>query len=160
MQIWYLSSDANLVFIALSSDANLVFIALSSDAILVFIALSSDANLVFIALSSDASCGGDKGVLEENTFCKNSANWSIMSALLVAIVCFRRGRWVRGFVDIKIQSNLDYSKCQGPQESFRIIGSSNDRNRKFSDIFGKARCFHRTSLFCQSLHLQLLFSVK
>ena len=37
------------------------------------------------------------------------------------------------------QSNLDYSKCQGPQESFRIIGSSNDRNRKFSDIFGKAR---------------------
>ena len=38
-----------------------------------------------------------------------------------------------------IQSNLDYLKCQGPQESFRIIGSSNDRNRKFSDIFGKAR---------------------
>ena len=41
-------------------------------------------------------------MLEENTFCKNSANWSIMSALLVAIVCFGRGRWVRGFVDIKI----------------------------------------------------------
>ena len=38
-----------------------------------------------------------------------------------------------------IQSNLDYSKCQGPQESFRIISSSNDGNRDFSDIFGKAR---------------------
>ena len=36
------------------------------------------------------------------------------------------------------QSNLDYSKCQGPQKSFRIMGSSNDRNREFSDIFGKA----------------------
>ena len=36
-----------------------------------------------------------------------------------------------------IQSNLNYSKCQGPQESFRIIGSSNDRKREFSDIFGK-----------------------
>ena len=45
---------------------------------------------------------GDKGVLEENTFCKNSANWSIRSALLVAIVCFGRGKWVRGFVEIKI----------------------------------------------------------
>ena len=40
---------------------------------------------------------------------------------------------------LKLQSNLDYSKCQGPQESFRIIGSSNDRNWKFSDIFGKAQ---------------------
>ena len=38
-----------------------------------------------------------------------------------------------------LQSNLDYSKCQGPQESFRKIGSSNDRKREFSDIFGKAR---------------------
>ena len=38
-----------------------------------------------------------------------------------------------------LQSNLDYSKCQGPQESFRIIGSSNDRNQEFWDIFGKAR---------------------
>ena len=47
-----------------------------------------------------------------------------------------------------IQSNLDYSKCQGPQESFRIIGSSNDRNRVFSVKLG---CFHR---------LQLVFSVK
>ena len=59
-----------------------------------------------------------------------------------------------------IQSNLDYSKCQGPHESFRIIGSSNDRRQEFSDIFGKARTFHRTSLFCQSSHLQLVFSVK
>ena len=33
---------------------------------------------------------------------KNSANRSITSALLVAIVCFGRGRWVRGFVEIKI----------------------------------------------------------
>ena len=37
-----------------------------------------------------------------------------------------------------IQSNLDYSKCQGTQESFRIIGSLNDRKREFSHIFGKA----------------------
>ena len=48
------------------------------------------------------SRGGDKGMQEKNIFCKNSANRSIMSALLVAIVCFRRGRWVRGFVEIKI----------------------------------------------------------
>ena len=40
---------------------------------------------------------------------------------------------------ISIQSNLDYSKCQGPHESFRMIGSSNDRKREISDIFGKAR---------------------
>ena len=53
---------------------------------------------------------------------------------------------------LNIQSNLDYSKCQGPHESFRIIGSSNDRKQEFSDIFGKARTFHRTSLFCQSSH--------
>ena len=33
---------------------------------------------------------------------KNSANRSITSALLVAIVCFGRGRWARGFVEIKI----------------------------------------------------------
>ena len=41
---------------------------------------------------------------EETTFFvkKNSANRSITSALLVAIVCFRRGRWVRGLVEIKI----------------------------------------------------------
>ena len=37
-----------------------------------------------------------------------------------------------------IQSNLDYSKCLGPQEFFRIIGSSNDQNREFLDIFRKA----------------------
>ena len=35
-------------------------------------------------------------------FCKNNANRSIMSAPLVAIVCFGKGRWVRGFVEIKI----------------------------------------------------------
>ena len=35
----------------------------------------------------------------------------------------------------------------GTAESFRIIGSSNDQNREFSDIFGKLGCFHRTSLF-------------
>ena len=48
----------------------------------------------------------DKGVREENIFCKNSANIyiyrSIMSALSVAIVCFGRGRWVRGFDEIKV----------------------------------------------------------
>ena len=47
------------------------------------------------------SCGGDKGVREENIFFeKNSANTSNMSALLVAIVCFGRGRWVKGFQNI------------------------------------------------------------
>ena len=45
---------------------------------------------------------GDKGVREENIFCKYSANRSIMSALLVAIVCFGRGRLLRCFVEIKI----------------------------------------------------------
>ena len=44
----------------------------------------------------------DKGVREENIFRKNSAYRSFMSALLVAIVCFGRGRWMRGFVEIKI----------------------------------------------------------
>ena len=39
--------------------------------------------------------------------------------------------------NIYIQSNLDYSKCQGPHESFRIIGSSN-QNREFSGIFRKS----------------------
>ena len=50
------------------------------------------------------SSGGDKGVLEKNIFCKNNANSSIMSALLVAIACLGswRERWVRGFVEIKI----------------------------------------------------------
>ena len=43
------------------------------------------------------------------------------------------------FYTNKVQSNLVYSKCQGPQESFRIIGSSNDQNREFSDIFRKTR---------------------
>ena len=35
-------------------------------------------------------------------FCKNIANRSIMSAPLVAIVCFGRGRWLRSFVETKI----------------------------------------------------------
>ena len=48
------------------------------------------------------SCGGDKEVQEENTFCKKSANRSIMRALLVAIVFLGRGRWARGCVEIKI----------------------------------------------------------
>ena len=39
---------------------------------------------------------------KESIFCKNSANRSIVSALLVAIVCFERGRLVRFFVEIKI----------------------------------------------------------
>ena len=38
--------------------------------------------------------------------------------------------------DFVIQSNLDNSKCQGSQEFLRIIGSSNFRNRQFSDMFG------------------------
>ena len=42
-------------------------------------------------------------------------------------------------IGITVQSNLDYSKCQGPQESFQIIGSSIDRNgsyRIFSEKLG------------------------
>ena len=46
--------------------------------------------------------GGDRGVREENYLCKNNANRSIMSVLLVAIFCFERGRMVKGFVEIKI----------------------------------------------------------
>ena len=46
--------------------------------------------------------GGDRGVREENNFCKNNANSSIMSVLLVAIFFFGRGRRVKGFVEIKI----------------------------------------------------------
>ena len=42
-------------------------------------------------------------------------------------------------LSLEKQSNLDYSKYQGTQESFRLIGSSNDRKRESSDIFGKAR---------------------
>ena len=54
---------------------------------------------------------GDKGVREENMFCKNSANRSIMSGLLVAIVCFGRGRCVKGFVEIKkLDQNLTLLK--------------------------------------------------
>ena len=57
----------------------------------------------------------------------------------------------------KIQSNLDYSKCQGPQESFRIIGSSNDRKREFLDIFGKGRMLSKNVIvlpeFATSTHV-------
>ena len=66
---------------------------------------------------------------------------------------------VQGFVsapEIVVQSNLDYSKCQGPQESFRIIGSLNDRKREFSDIFGKARMLSKNVIvlpeFATSTH--------
>ena len=56
-----------------------------------------------------------------------------------------------------IQSNLDYSKYQGPQESFRIIGSSNDKKREFSDIFGKARMLSKNVIvlpeFATSTHV-------
>ena len=38
-----------------------------------------------------------------------------------------------------IQSNLDYSKCQGPPDFLRIINSSNFRNRYFSEMFGSFR---------------------
>ena len=44
----------------------------------------------------------------------------------------------------KVQSNLDNSKCQGSQEFLRIIGSSNFRNRQFSDMFGY---FYSMSLY-------------
>ena len=57
----------------------------------------------------------------------------------------------------QVQSNLDYSKCEGPQESFRIIGSSNDRKREFSDFFGKARMLSKNVIvlpeFATSTHV-------
>ena len=40
---------------------------------------------------------------------------------------------------IIIQSNLDDSKCQGPPDFLRIIGSSNFQNRYFSAMFGSFR---------------------
>ena len=40
---------------------------------------------------------------------------------------------------IQIQSNLDYSKCQGPPDFLRIIGSSNFQNRYFLEMFGRFR---------------------
>ena len=39
----------------------------------------------------------------------------------------------------EIQSNLDYSKCQGPPDFLRITGSSNFRNQYFSEMFGSFR---------------------
>ena len=39
----------------------------------------------------------------------------------------------------EVQSNLDYSKCQGPPDFLRIIGSSNFQNRYFSEMFGSFR---------------------
>ena len=39
---------------------------------------------------------------KKNIFCKNIANRRIISAPFVAIVCFGRDMWVRGFVKIKI----------------------------------------------------------
>ena len=38
-----------------------------------------------------------------------------------------------------VQLNLDYSKCQGPPDFLRIIGSSNFQNRYFSKMFGSFR---------------------
>ena len=40
---------------------------------------------------------------------------------------------------LHVQSNLDYWKCQGPPDFLRIIGSSNFRNRYFSEMFGSIR---------------------
>ena len=39
----------------------------------------------------------------------------------------------------QVQSNRDYSKCQGPPDFLRIMGSSNFRNRYFSEMFGSFR---------------------
>ena len=46
---------------------------------------------------------------------------------------------VNNYSKFEVQSNLDYSKCQGPPEFLRIIGSSNFRNRHFSEMFGSFR---------------------
>ena len=42
-------------------------------------------------------------------------------------------------ITTQIQSNLDYSKCQGPPDFLLIIRSSNFRNRLFSEMFGSFR---------------------
>ena len=59
-----------------------------------------------------------------------------------------------------IQSNLDYLKCQGPQESFRIIGSSNDLNREFSDIFRKTRMLSKNAIVLPEFATSTRVSVK
>ena len=60
---------------------------------------------------------------------------------------------------ILLQSNLDHSKCQGPQESFRIICSLNDRNQEFSDIFGKTQMLSKNAIvlpeFATSTHVSV-----
>ena len=48
------------------------------------------------------------------------------------------------FATSLIQSNLDYSKCQGPPDFLRIIASLNFRNRYFSEMFGSFRSVFST----------------
>ena len=52
---------------------------------------------------------------------------------------FHSYRAVWDFSPFQVQSNLDYSKCQGPPDFLRIIDSSNLRNRYFSEMFGSFR---------------------
>ena len=92
-------------------------------------------------MSADGSLAADPGVAslipaQSHTFVEIDHEINSMVMLLPSAESFKKGCCqLQG----KVQSNLDYSKRQGPQESFRIIGSSNDRNRKISDFFGKAR---------------------
>ena len=83
---------------------------------------------------------------------KGGCTGSSESTLVKMPHCWK-SRVVAHFI---LQSNLDYSKCQGPHESFRIIGSLNDRNREFLEISEKLGCFHRTL----RLQLQHMFFVK
>ena len=62
--------------------------------------------------------------------------------LILFVVTVTYILWSSGFalyLWVYIQSNLDYSKCQGPPDFLRIIGSSNFRNRYFSEMFGSFR---------------------
>ena len=58
---------------------------------------------------------------EEITFCKNSANRSILSALLVAIVCFGSGRWVRDFVEIQKLATVQLNLWKGYKYYFQRL---------------------------------------
>ena len=76
-------------------------------------------------------CPGDKWIAVQDDICNENKIHTVKSL-------YNTSRYNADLDITQLQSNLDYSNCKGPQESFRIIGSSNDRNQEFADIFGKA----------------------
>ena len=95
---------------------------------------------------------------ERNYFVSKMEDVEVRSALRLEYIqdlCY----WFEDNLNLVslLQSNLDYSKWQGPKDSFRIIGSSNDRKREFSDIFRKARMLSKSVIvlpeFATSTHV-------